>query len=299
MKRVDSKTFWGIAVVAAWSVAMGACAGEVAEAEVGLPSVVGDEDGEPRPEVDVCTWANSGDLLVVGTVKEMRMVHAPFVGSDNATHDKILDTCHGIVSPAFAMDVTVEQKLAGDDGQGTKEMTIYVGQQQCATFNPMPISDGHSGKLSWENKNLRDLGSPLQVNQTIGALVHKVPGLHDDGSATGGDQWSLMGESLFTVDADGHIVFQKQIGYTSGLVPTHKADLTRDELVDALAACDGPSNASDERRAYMRTTWGPDGRNPSYYRAGVCFQPEASQKQECESDEECDPDSTCQNGICR
>lgn len=159
-------------------------------------------------------------------------------------------------------------------------------------FNPMPTR-GKNGTIAWLDTNESDRRSPLRVGQTLGVSLHSI-------SIVQPNEWSLMGEALFTLDANGRIRVQDRIGEAVEPAPTGLEGMTLDTLEDALRACDAASPTADARRTLVHNLWGPKGRSPAHYRAAVCHAtvdtPHAPGA--CHVDSDCLDGERCQNATC-
>lgn len=303
MRREKTKATW---IAMMMSVSLMACDNDVLkdeEASNGLPSIVFEEDAEetrPAP-VSVCDWAQSGDLLVMGSIADVRIEKSPVVGSRSIDGEEDLTPradCDGVVEGALAIDLEVDALLWDADDAKPTTLTFYVGRDRWVMFNPYPAAQTSDGSIVWENANPSDLGEPLQVGQRVGVLAHAVPGMDADGQESKGDQWSLLGEPMFYVDGQDRVVFQKDTSETQG-VPVDDETLTLEALADTLAGCGAVSTVAEERQAEMNRMWGPASGRASAYRAGMCFEEDADDKVlGCDVSNACPVGQQCEEGRC-
>src|SRR5699024_1312976 len=145
MRRAKTKATW---VAMMMSVSLMACDNDVLkdeEASNGLPSIVHEEDAEettPAP-VSVCDWAQSGDLLVMGSIADVRIEQSPVVGSRSIEGEEDLTPradCDGVVEGALAIDLEVDEVLWDADDAKPTTLTFYVGRDRWVMFNPYPAA---------------------------------------------------------------------------------------------------------------------------------------------------------------
>lgn len=303
MRTGSKKAVWAAMMM---SVSLMACDNDVSkheEASNGLPTIVRGEDSEdatPAP-VSVCDWAQSGDVLVMGSIANVRLEDSPVVGSRRIDGEEDLTPradCDGLVEGALAIDLDVDEVLWNADSATPDTFTFYVGRDRWVMFNPYPAAQKSDGSIVWENARPSDLGAPLQVGQRVGVLAHAVPGMDADGQETEDEQWSLLGESMFYVDAQDRVVFQKDTSETQG-IPVNEETLTLEGLTDTLAGCDAVSTVAKARQAQMNRMWGPASGRASAYRAGMCFNKDADgEALGCDVSEACPADQHCEDGRC-
>lgn len=237
-----------------------------------LPSMSAEADAERWPAPTLCDWAGSVDAIVIGEVSALHLSTEPAIQVLGGGPDawEWAGSCSGVVEPAMRIDLRESEALLGDVGP---TLSAYAGLYHTSLFNPAPALDSQ-GRIRWEDTNAGDLGDPIYAGQRLGFALHAIDGVDSQGAPTGTTQWSLMGEALFTLDTDGRVVFQKRSGEEVEPEPIGVAGLTLDELRDALRACPLPDEEASARSERVRTQWGPEGRNPGFYRAGVCFSAE-------------------------
>lgn len=305
MRRGKTKATW---VAMMMSVSLMACDNDVLkdeEASNGLPSIVLEEDVEettPAP-VSVCDWAQSGDLLVMGSISSLRLEGSPVVGSrlvDGKEDFTPRATCDGVVEGVLAIDLDIDEVLWDADDVKVNTLTVYVGRDRWAMFNPMPVEQKADGSIVWEDTNYGDLGQSLQPGQRVGLLARAIEGMDREGNTIETTQWSVLGEPMFMVDAEDRVVFQKHTGETGQSGPIDVKALRWTELVEVVKGCGAVSEAAKERRATMDRMWGPASGRASAYRAGMCFEQEdASTSRECEAAHDCPAGQRCKSGTCK
>lgn len=271
--------------------------------QTGLPSVVADADAEEVAVVSVCDWAQSGDLLVMGGIASLRLEDGPVVGSRLVDGKEDLTprgTCDGVVEGVLAIDLNVDETVWDADDAQPAHLTVYVGRDRWAMFNPMPVEQKSDGSIVWEDTNYGDVGQGLKPGQRVGLLAHAIDGMDRKGDAVETTQWSVLGEPLFVVDAEDRVVFQKHTGETGQGAPIDVKDLRWTALVDTVKDCGAVSEGAKARRATMDRMWGPASGRASAYRAGMCFEKEgASAARACEAAHDCPAGQRCQNGACK
>ena len=146
-------------------------------------------------------------------------------------------------------------------------MTVHVGKRQLDTFAPSPYR-APDGSLKWNV--VEGEAGPLRPGQAVLAALHYVKGAK---------VWSLMGDMLSAVDAEG--VVHTPRGGCLSRVPAalDRQPVTR--TVDRLTAClaSPPSTAALELRSKRRRGWGDElkngsGAHPANYLAAECIQPD-------------------------
>jgi hypothetical protein len=258
-----------------------------------LPAQV--EDGncsEPeRPKAPAtCAWATSADAVVWGVLKEVRLVSSPAVAAWNIPgKDWDFATECDAVNPAMQLVIEVQRVLAGDK-KLEGELVVHVGTRQREQFDPMPVLDA-DGALVWEKVGNSN-GGALVVGQSIGAPLHYVPEYK---------LWSLMGESLFALDADAKVSFQERRGHCIEPKPeTAAVGAGIEPFGRALAGCVAANPVSSARRARQRGLWGAAGQDPTAFMAASCFRKQPGPRAgECESASDCDSGNACVSGVCR
>ncbi len=162
---------------------------------------------------------------------------------------------------------------------------MRVGHSNLTSWNPIPIV-GLGGTLEWVYSEGDD---HLVVGQKLGMAAHWVEE-HQT--------WSLMGEHLFGVGADGEVIFQERHGPYER-PPEVDEGLTPDQLFEALADCSVTEEA-EARRDSVHFSWGPDDNTrPTKYIAAIC-RPTEEERMEgiCQNNEECGDGMVCSGGMC-
>jgi len=257
-----------------------------------LPAQV--EDGncsEPeRPKAPAaCPWATSADAVVWGVLKEVKLVRSPAVAAWNIPgKDWDFATECDAVNPAMQLVIEVERVLAGDRTvQG--ELTVHIGTRQREQFDPMPVFDS-DGALAWEKVGNSD-GRALTVGQSIGAPLHYIPEYK---------LWSLMGESLFTLDTDAKVAFQERRGHCIEPTPESVPGVAGlDSFSRALAGCAAVDAVGAARRTRLNGLWGTR-QDPTAFMAASCFRKQpAFRAGGCDSVSDCEGNSVCVAGVCK
>lgn len=225
--------------------------GELVLSELVLPHLVGTINCETIPAApDLCTWAQSLDLLVWGKIAAVRPVVSPSVLGSG-----LVETCAGQVNAALEIDLAIEDVVLGSES-GT--ITVRVGFDQVSSWRPMPVVET-DGKLKW----LGEGGDALRVGQKIGA-----PLFFDDASKS----WLLLSEPLLTERLDGDGVGRVAVQDMSGLecsagAPSGLPGLEVARLKATIEAC----SVSDKAGQRKVDTLERGERNPGFAYASVCI----------------------------
>jgi hypothetical protein len=226
------------------------------------------KDGSPLPyrvtdphtvfePPDLCSWAAAADAIVLGRLSSWRLANSPAIAvvwdPDLEPKDRwrYEDRCSSI-NPAIVLELDVNIARRGD---APEQVEAWIGAEQRHSLMPQPHWT-EDGGMEWSSGGL---GRPLATGQILGLALHYVPE-HD--------LYSLMGEPMFGVDVDERIIFQPGVGGQHG--PTEAIGMTVDEFEAAITACQ-QSEDSQERRASIWYSHGPDNQKPHYYRAAYCF----------------------------
>lgn len=275
---------------------------DVTDVSGDLPSVAITADAEEDPPISVCDWAQSGDLLIVGDISAVRLENRPVVGSrwiDGKEDLTPRGTCDGVVEGALAIDLNRTTTLWSAEDLKEHDITVYVGRDRWAMFNPMPVEQKADGSIVWQDANYGDVGQGLKIGQRVGLLARAVKGMGPDGEPLETTQWSVLGEPMFVIDEENRVVFQKHTEETGQSGPIDVKDLRWNDFIDALKNCGDVSETAVKRRATMDRMWGPASGRASAYRAGMCFEKEdPSASRECEAATDCPAGTRCHDGRC-
>ena len=251
-----------------------------------LPGLSSSSDGASGPVPTTCGWALSADEVIWGTIVDVRLLAQPAVRKESGGVWWFDPECV-ITNEAMAIDVAVEWSHRG---QVSGTITFYLGALHKARLVPMPrlLEDG---SIHWPLPP--DVSPPLAIGQPIGAPLQYVAEF---------DAWSLMGESMFALDAPdamtGQILFQQQAGASTPLPPPDMAiGLTSQALRMALMTCEETPFAEEAaaRKQRVRGLWGPEGGHyPDRYFSATCIPPEEDQPVTCTSTADCPKGLECE-----
>ncbi|MFW5967691.1 MAG: hypothetical protein ACOCV2_09250 [Persicimonas sp.] len=249
------------------------------EESASLPKAAADSDCETEAPPTACEWVESTDAAFVATIDEVEPLTEPVVQAIDGQDGELSDSCDGVVNNGVIMKVDIDSLLHGDDFEEGDQVTVHVGFEQAATWEPYPRGD--DGDIVWEG----DGDEMLEEGTEVGMGIRYHPE-HE--------KWSLMGEPMFRFDKDDELEFQ-DYNVQCLSAPEDWDGYTPSEVEDAASSCEG-SDESDTRAETMSNLWGDV---PEKCVAGVCIPDEESESDdECQVTMECDAMEECEDGEC-
>lgn len=192
-----------------------------------LPEASNQDDCPERAAPTLCEWANSVDVIVVGSVVSTAALVSPVWVLDDPPH--LAETCGDgyFVNAGLEMEVDVTSVLSGELEERT--LKIRVGKAAVADWTTRPAFE--NGQLVW-------LGSSdiFEDGTTVGLALTQIPGT---------DLWSPMGDMPFTFAADGSAVYARDD--CSWPAPEGRPN-DFFELESDLASCTAVVNATRDNR---------------------------------------------------
>jgi hypothetical protein len=225
-------------------------------------ALLGSECTNAEP-LDTCTWAGATDAVVVGTVRAVRLTDTPVAGPAQDAEWKWYQTC-SVTRPALEIDLDVEHDFAG---KISGSVTVHVGKRQVDILSPSPYR-GADGSLRWAGS--ADGDNPLAEGQRVLVGLHYVKDLA---------AWSLMGEMISGIDAEGTVHVPRAGCMHRGPVALDQTTLSHASATLESCLAIPPSAAALALGTQRRQTWGDEklkgsGANPASYVAAECMQPD-------------------------
>jgi hypothetical protein len=200
-------------------------------------------DGAPPT---LCEWVTSHDAVAVGVIEALQPLQSPAVPAGTT---ELVDGCVGASQPGVKVVINFNETVRG---AAPDRIGFRVGGAKASTWDPRPFVDG-AGELTW----LGGAGA-LEVGQTIGVGMH-----HSEAHKV----WSLLFDSLFVVDDDGRVTFQRG-AFPCGEPIGPDGRVQWSDLRASGTTCDGDEGAA-ALAAASRMIEG-DG-DPSTFMAARCF----------------------------
>ena len=192
------------------------------------------------PPADACAWAAQADAIVLARVTSFQLVDRPAVGAGPDGHYEVSECSYA--NPAMTIGLRIEQTLSGSvEG----DIVLMVGWEQVERFDPMPFQDGN-GPIEWMGLSKNPLRGPLFQNQQIIVGIHKI--------SVG---WSLMGDTILGVTADGKVRAVERPADCLSTTPID-VDMLDIEAVAAKMRCEADVADTNARRAARNAWWGED-----------------------------------------
>lgn len=233
-----------------------------------------DLECDPMPvlAVEPCTYLQSTDAVVWGTVRNVTLATDLMVGSTGPrmSNWEWVTSCEdeGWVEHALRMKVEVSHSF-GQELTGT--IQVRAGARYVRALD-------------------RDV-SELQVGQPIGLALHRA---EEQGL------WSLIGEPMIGLDGDGNIAFGTGINECLDPPVEGLEGASLPEFVDRLSACENSPATSDSshRRGRIYGEFGAFVYPPGYA-AAICHPPaDHDHEVPCSTDADCELGLECVYGIC-
>lgn len=203
----------------------------------------------PSPPT-LCQWITGHDAVALSRIVALELLESPSV-LDESTDPVLVDDCPGSIVPG--LKVTIEP-LEAPHGTLPERLTFIVGGQKVGDWDPQPYVDGE-GFFVWVGSKDAQY---LEVGQIVGAALH-----HSDAH----DLWTLLADSLFLVEEDDLVTFQRGAYQCHGAPPGSSGAL---RWADVRAAnCEGDEGAGWQQVADWNIE--EDNGSPSAYRAATCL----------------------------
>ena len=189
------------------------------------------------PPSDICVWGAQADAIVVARVTSF---HAVDRGAMRPGKDAWVqaEDCKAANS-ALAIGLSVERALSGEV---ECNIVLNVGFHQVDRFCPGP-SPRKDGTISWFPTKMVGRG-PLRIGQRILAGIHLFPG-----------GWSLKGDTILGIDADGRVSAVPRTGDCLSTQPVDIDGLDIDAVAAKLACTPDPVEVETRRQA-RDMSWG-------------------------------------------
>jgi len=214
----------------------------------------GDVDCERELEAPkACTWASAADAVVLAEVAGLRLVTGGAVGADGRGGWRAYPDC-AYPNPALAIDLRVESVLAGS---APEVVTLMVGAEQVAHFKPLPLR-ADDGAIVWAGTDDPSTG-PLRAGARVVVATHRMA-----------DVWSLKGDVILGVDAEGVVHLPRRTGDCLNTLPQEIDGSSVIQVANRLARCDAENRQSIARRQEFREALWGEGQGPWFYAAPYC-----------------------------